>query len=104
MHAVILNAETDTVHMHTGGAIALCAGLMMMDKPLAGILSLSTWLPRFVTPSDTGKATPVLMCHGDADNVVLYRYVMVFVCMYVCVGVVIDHRVLTCRGADVSWC
>lgn len=56
-----------------GGAVALYAGLTY-DKPLAGIVAVSTYLPLHKNfpeaLAEANKATPVLMCHGDADTVV----------------------------------
>ena len=42
----------------------------------AGVVALSTWLPRCArtTASDAAKATPFLVGHGDADPVVLYDW------------------------------
>ena len=55
-----------------GGAIALHAGLRYAE-PLAGILALSTYLPRAATlpaeRSEANRATPILMCHGLYDPV-----------------------------------
>lgn len=31
-------------------------------------------MPSFVSPTDVGKASPLLMCHGDSDPVVLYSW------------------------------
>ena len=46
------------------------------DKPLAGVVALSGYLPLAgdgpVSPANA--ATPVLMCHGDADAVVAYKF------------------------------
>jgi phospholipase/carboxylesterase len=57
-----------------GGAMALHAGLRHA-APLAGIVSLSAYLPlraRLVTElSPANRATPILMCHGRQDVVVL---------------------------------
>jgi len=56
-----------------GGAVALHAGLQSIE-PLAGIVALSTYLPRAATvlgrPRAAGRALPVLMCHGTEDGVV----------------------------------
>ena len=57
-----------------GGAISLTASLMMAEVPFAGCAALSTWLPLFVKPSPKGLAHPYLMCHGDSDPVVQYRW------------------------------
>ena len=56
-----------------GGAVALHAGLGATE-PLAGIVALSTYLPRAAATiaqrSPAGSALPVLMCHGTEDAVV----------------------------------
>jgi phospholipase/carboxylesterase len=55
-----------------GGAIALHAGLRYPSR-LAGILALSTYLPlrdalaKEAAPAN--RATPILMCHGQQDQV-----------------------------------
>eukprot|EP00798_Chlamydomonas_sp_ICE-L_P002414 gene2413-8729_t len=58
-----------------GGATAL---LMLRSKmQFAGIVGLSSYMPlRNKTPviSEENKATPILMCHGDADQVVAYKF------------------------------
>jgi len=56
-----------------GGAIAMHVGLSY-PKPIAGILGLSTYLP-FIRHSNLKlqtiqKKTPVLMCHGNYDDIV----------------------------------
>ena len=38
-----------------GGAIAYATSLMLSETPLAGVLCLSTWIPRFVRPSPAGQ-------------------------------------------------
>jgi len=54
-----------------GGAMALFVGLQLSQQ-LAGIVSLSAYLPKpadvIVTPE--ALATPVLQCHGEADSMV----------------------------------
>ncbi len=56
-----------------GGAIALQTGLRYTER-LAGIMALSTYLPlrgSLSTDLSTHARTlPILMCHGQADNVV----------------------------------
>lgn len=56
-----------------GGVIALQTGLRF-DKPLAGIMALSTYLPLASTladeKSDENKAVPVFLAHGSADPVI----------------------------------
>jgi phospholipase/carboxylesterase len=60
-----------------GGAIALHAGLRH-PTALAGILALSTFLPtRAGLPealSPANRRTPILMCHGLMDPIVLPRF------------------------------
>ncbi len=57
-----------------GGAVALHTGLRH-DEPLGGILALSCYLPlrdRLVAESQpANRDTPILMCHGSDDVVVL---------------------------------
>jgi len=57
-----------------GGAVALTCGLMMTDSPVAGIVAASTWLPHAVRPTDVGIKSPLLMCHGTADPVVMFDW------------------------------
>mmetsp|Transcript_2174 Transcript_2174/g.8524 ORF Transcript_2174/g.8524 Transcript_2174/m.8524 type:complete len:239 (-) Transcript_2174:404-1120(-) len=56
-----------------GGAVALTS-LARLEEKIAGIVALSTWLPlRESYPeelSESNKETPILMCHGGADQVV----------------------------------
>lgn len=56
-----------------GGAVALHAGLAAAE-PLAGIVALSTYLPRAAAAiarrTAAGGRLPVLMCHGTVDKVV----------------------------------
>jgi predicted esterase len=59
-----------------GGAIALFTGLST-SQPLAGILCLSGWLPGALTQSvfpaaatEEAKRIPLLMLHGERDQVV----------------------------------
>ncbi|KAI0883804.1 Phospholipase/carboxylesterase [Annulohypoxylon maeteangense] len=58
-----------------GGAISLFTGLTSKYK-LAGIIGLSSYLlldpkfANFVKENDNNHETPVLMCHGDIDQVV----------------------------------
>jgi len=57
-----------------GGAVALHVGVRH-DEPLAGILALSCYLPlrgRLASASHpANRQTPILMCHGSDDVVVL---------------------------------
>ncbi len=56
-----------------GGAIALQAGLRL-NKSLAGIMALSTYLPLAETleseKSGANKNVPIFMAHGDSDPVI----------------------------------
>ncbi len=56
-----------------GGAIALQAGLTL-NKPIAGIVALSTYLPMLQDAVDaitTEKlSTPIFMAHGTVDDVI----------------------------------
>jgi phospholipase/carboxylesterase len=56
-----------------GGVIALQAGLRF-DKPLAGIMALSTYLPLAETladeKSDANQAVAIFLAHGSADPVI----------------------------------
>jgi len=54
-----------------GGAVAYQAGLAC-DKPLAGLLALSTYLATFetLTPDPANSQLPILICHGSYDMVV----------------------------------
>ncbi len=58
-----------------GAAIALLGGLTAPAR-LAGVVSMSSWLPldakfpELLQKNDLNRRTPVLMCHGTADPVV----------------------------------
>lgn len=56
-----------------GGAIALHTGLRY-NKPLAGIMALSTYVPLIDTvdneANEANKETPILMAHGMYDQVI----------------------------------
>ena len=58
-----------------GGVMSYYAGLNYRHK-LAGIISLSSYLPEcsLLSPAslEMNKATPVLTCHGHADDIVPY--------------------------------
>ncbi|KAI8074512.1 Phospholipase/carboxylesterase/thioesterase [Gongronella butleri] len=60
-----------------GGVMALLAGLTS-ERKLGGIIACSTWLAMAdkmkVMGTDANKSTPILMCHGDADDVVKYQF------------------------------
>lgn len=55
-----------------GGALALYSALRL-QKPLAGIVALSCWVPvnsEFPDAAIGNRDTPVLQCHGDMDPLV----------------------------------
>jgi len=56
-----------------GGAIALHTGLRF-DKPLAGIMALSTYVPLMETVenemNEANKNTPILVAHGKYDQII----------------------------------
>lgn len=61
-----------------GGALALYSSLRT-PKNLAGVLGLSCWLPlfkQFPNAALGNRDTPVLMCHGDCDDLVPLRWGM----------------------------
>lgn len=76
-----------------GGAIALHTGLRH-GEALAGILSLSAWLPLRDTlreASPANRATPILMCHGTHDPLVPIELAES------------SREVLTAQGYAVEW-
>jgi lysophospholipase-2 len=58
-----------------GGALGLYAGLTY-NRPLSGILALSTYLVlhKIIKMAPENLKTPILMCHGEADNVVPFKF------------------------------
>ncbi|XP_076440765.1 acyl-protein thioesterase 1-like isoform X2 [Babylonia areolata] len=61
-----------------GGAVALYTAFTV-DKPVGGIVALSTWLPLHRTLADDkvpkyNKDVPVLLCHGTEDSLVKYSW------------------------------
>ncbi|CAG9793864.1 unnamed protein product [Diatraea saccharalis] len=59
-----------------GGALALHAALTYPER-LAGVMSLSCWLPRHAQFPDGVKAPldiPIFQAHGDCDPVVPYKW------------------------------
>ncbi|XP_078677232.1 acyl-protein thioesterase 1-like isoform X1 [Branchiostoma floridae x Branchiostoma belcheri] len=59
-----------------GGALALYAAFTL-DKQLAGMVALSSWLPlheSFPAAMMVNNQAPILQCHGDADPVVPYKF------------------------------
>jgi len=73
----IPNERIILVGFSQGGAMALYTGLTI-DKPLAGIMGLSCYLPlhtsieKALNPAT--KSTPIFMAHGKQDPVVLHEY------------------------------
>ena len=57
-----------------GGAIALM--MLRSSMKLGAVVGLSTYLPlRDQEPvSEANRGTPVLLCHGDKDQVVAYEF------------------------------
>ena len=59
-----------------GGAIALHTGLRY-DKPLAGIMGLSTYLPLAdslaAEANDANKQTPIFLAHGGYDPIIPFQ-------------------------------
>ncbi|XP_075224539.1 acyl-protein thioesterase 1 [Lycorma delicatula] len=59
-----------------GGALALYSALTY-NKPLAGVVALSCWLPlhkQFPAAAIGNKDIPFLQCHGDCDPIVPYKW------------------------------
>jgi len=60
-----------------GGGLSIHTTLRY-DKPLAGILALSCWLPLHkdypTTLNPANKDISILMCHGDADVIVPFHW------------------------------
>ncbi|GAQ80599.1 Lysophospholipase [Klebsormidium nitens] len=55
-----------------GGALALASSLLYPET-LGGAVVFSGWIPsQELQITEGGKKTPILWCHGDADNVVEY--------------------------------
>ena len=52
-----------------GGAVAYQAALRH-PQPLAGLLTLSTYMAMPVTPSSANASLPVMICHGSMDPMV----------------------------------
>jgi phospholipase/carboxylesterase len=77
-----------------GGAIALQAGLTL-DKPIAGIVALSTYLPMLQdavdTIADEKLRTPIFMAHGALDDVIPVSIATA------------SRDMLNARGAVVEW-
>uniref|UniRef100_A0A4D5R9Z0 palmitoyl-protein hydrolase n=1 Tax=Scolopendra viridis TaxID=118503 RepID=A0A4D5R9Z0_SCOVI len=59
-----------------GGALAMYSAFRY-QKPLAGIIALSCWLPlnkQFPEMVIGNRETPILQCHGDIDPIVPYKW------------------------------
>lgn len=59
-----------------GGALALYSAFTY-DKPLAGVMALSCWIPlhkSFPAAAVGNKDLPVLQCHGDCDPIVPLKW------------------------------
>lgn len=73
----IPNARIILAGFSQGGAMTLYTGLTI-DKPLAGLIALSCYLPLHTTIENTlnpaTKNTPIFMAHGNQDPVVLPEY------------------------------
>ncbi|MDX8381930.1 MAG: dienelactone hydrolase family protein [Ghiorsea sp.] len=73
----IANSRIILVGFSQGGAMALYTGLTQ-NKPLAGIVALSTYVPLHTTIEQdiqtNNKTTPIFMAHGKQDPVVLHEY------------------------------
>lgn len=59
-----------------GGALAVYSALRY-NKPLAGVVALSCWLPlfrQFPAAAIGNKEIPLMQCHGELDTVVPYKW------------------------------
>lgn len=59
-----------------GGALAMYSAFRY-EKPLAGIIALSAWMPlnkQFPDLVIGNRETPIIQCHGDIDPVVQYKW------------------------------
>ena len=54
-----------------GGAVTYEAALLF-NKPLAGLLSLSTYLPRNLDIHESNQSLPIYIFHGENDSMVPY--------------------------------
>jgi len=61
-----------------GGAVALYTALTSSaDKPLAGVVAMSSWLllaRSFPAALKGNRETPILQCHGDSDHMVTLEF------------------------------
>ncbi len=73
----IPNERIILIGFSQGGAMTLYTGLTV-DKPLAGLIALSCYLPLHTTIATElnpeTKTTPIMMAHGTQDPVVLFEY------------------------------
>ena len=78
-----------------GGAIALHAGLRHSAR-LAGILALSTYLPLrdsiAAEAAEANRKTPILMCHGTQDQVIVRPMASASRDILVSLGYAVDWR------------
>ena len=74
------------------------------ERAVAGVVALSGYLPLASdgAVSAANKATPVLMCHGDADAVVAYKFGAASADALRKEGVAVDFK--TYRGMGHSAC
>ncbi|XP_026817282.1 acyl-protein thioesterase 1-like [Rhopalosiphum maidis] len=59
-----------------GGALALYSAFTY-DKPLAGVMALSCWIPlhkTFPAAAISNKDMPIMQCHGDCDPIVPLKW------------------------------
>lgn len=84
-----------------GGAMAL---MMLRSKfKLAGVVGLSCYVPLHEQKpivSEENKDTPVLMCHGDCDQVVQYNYGVDSLEYLKTAGVEVDFRTYEYMGHE----
>lgn len=77
-----------------GGAITLHTG-MRLERPLAGLIALSAYLPLHETldaeATDAGRVTPLFIAHGKHDPIVPFQWGEA------------TAQGLTERGYDVRW-
>jgi predicted esterase len=77
VHALIRQAEAQGIPanrimlggMSQGGVLAVAAGLSY-EKPLAGVIAVSSWVPSHLLPAIRQPSTPLFLGNGDRDEVV----------------------------------
>jgi predicted esterase len=77
VHALIRQAEAQGIPanrimlggMSQGGVLAIAAGLSY-EKPLAGVISVSSWVPSHLLAAIRQPSTPLFLGNGDRDEVV----------------------------------